>query len=80
MKLATDFRLQVLPVGVRGVEWQARQAPKCFNGGIRRIAQKVEEEGVEIALAAVVQGDEDLLGATDLVFHLIVALRARGCR
>jgi phosphoribosyl-ATP pyrophosphohydrolase/phosphoribosyl-AMP cyclohydrolase len=50
-----------------------------FDGGIRRIAQKVGEEGVEMALAAVVQGDEALLGeAADLVFHLTVALRARG--
>ncbi len=52
---------------------------KLFEGGIRRIAQKVGEEGVETALAAVVQGDEELLGeAADLVFHLTVALRARG--
>ena len=52
---------------------------KLFDGGIRRIAQKVGEEGVEAALAAVVQGDEELLGeAADLVFHLTVALRARG--
>lgn len=52
---------------------------RLFEGGIRRIAQKVGEEGVETALAAVVQGDEALLGeAADLVFHLTVALRARG--
>ncbi|WP_372487400.1 bifunctional phosphoribosyl-AMP cyclohydrolase/phosphoribosyl-ATP diphosphatase HisIE [Stenotrophomonas lacuserhaii] len=50
-----------------------------FDGGIRRIAQKVGEEGVETALAAVVQGDDELLGeASDLVFHLLVLLRARG--
>lgn len=50
-----------------------------FDGGIRRMAQKVGEEGVETALAAVAQGDEELLGeAADLVFHLTVALRARG--
>ncbi len=50
-----------------------------FDGGIRRIAQKVGEEGVETALAAVVQGDAELLGeAADLVFHLTVVLRARG--
>jgi len=50
-----------------------------FEGGIRRIAQKVGEEGVETALAAVAQGDEELLGeASDLVYHLLVLLRARG--
>jgi phosphoribosyl-AMP cyclohydrolase / phosphoribosyl-ATP pyrophosphohydrolase len=52
---------------------------KLFDGGIRRIAQKVGEEGVETALAAVAQGDDELIGeAADLVFHLMVALRARG--
>ena len=52
---------------------------KLFEGGMRRIAQKVGEEGVETALAAVVQDDAELLGeAADLVFHLAVALRARG--
>ena len=52
---------------------------KLFEGGMRRIAQKVGEEGVETALAAVMQNDAELLGeAADLVFHLTVALRARG--
>ncbi|MHB1271209.1 MAG: bifunctional phosphoribosyl-AMP cyclohydrolase/phosphoribosyl-ATP diphosphatase HisIE [Rhodanobacter sp.] len=52
---------------------------RLFDGGIRRIAQKVGEEGVETALAAVVQDDAELLGeAADLIFHLTVALRARG--
>ena len=50
-----------------------------FESGIRRIAQKVGEEGVETALAAVVQDDAALLGeAADLIFHLTVVLRARG--
>ena len=52
---------------------------RLFTGGIRRIAQKVGEEGVETALAAVVQEDEDLLGeSADLLYHLLVLLRARG--
>ncbi|MDQ3159719.1 MAG: bifunctional phosphoribosyl-AMP cyclohydrolase/phosphoribosyl-ATP diphosphatase HisIE [Pseudomonadota bacterium] len=50
-----------------------------FDAGIRRIAQKVGEEGVETALAAVVQDDAALLGeAADLLYHLLVLLRARG--
>ena len=50
-----------------------------FDEGIRRIAQKVGEEGVETALAAVVQDDTALLGeSADLIFHLTVLLRARG--
>jgi phosphoribosyl-ATP pyrophosphohydrolase/phosphoribosyl-AMP cyclohydrolase len=51
---------------------------RLFEGGIRRIAQKVGEEGVETALAAVAQDDAELLGeSADLIFHLIVLLRAR---
>ena len=50
-----------------------------FEGGVRRIAQKVGEEGVETALAATAQDDAELLGeAADLLFHLLVLLRARG--
>lgn len=52
---------------------------RLFDGGVRRIAQKVGEEGVETALAGVVQDDDALLGeSADLLFHLIVLLRARG--
>lgn len=52
---------------------------RLFADGIRAIAQKVGEEGVETALAAVAQDDAALLGeAADLVFHLAVLLRARG--
>ena len=52
---------------------------RLFTDGVRRIAQKVGEEGVETALAAVAQDDEALLGeSADLVYHLLVLLRARG--
>lgn len=52
---------------------------KLFESGVRRIAQKVGEEGVETALAAVAQGDADLLGeSADLIYHLTVLLHARG--
>lgn len=52
---------------------------RLFEAGTRRIAQKVGEEGVETALAGAGQDDAALLGeAADLVYHLIVLLRARG--
>jgi len=52
---------------------------RLLRAGVRRVAQKVGEEGVETALAAVVQDDEALLGeAADLAYHLLVLLRARG--
>lgn len=52
---------------------------QLFEAGVRRIAQKVGEEGVETALAAVAQDPSALVGeAADLLFHLTVLLRARG--
>lgn len=52
---------------------------KLVREGVKRIAQKVGEEGVETALAAVAGSDEDLRGeAADLLYHLIVLLRAKG--
>lgn len=52
---------------------------RLFDAGTRRIAQKVGEEGVEVALAGVAEDDAALLGeAADLAYHLLVLLRARG--
>lgn len=52
---------------------------RLFEAGVQRIAQKVGEEGVETALAAVAGDDAQLLGeAADLAYHLLVLLRARG--
>lgn len=49
--------------------------------GVKRIAQKVGEEGVETALAAVVGSDRELVGeASDLVYHLLVLLSSRRLR
>jgi len=52
---------------------------RLFAEGINRIAQKVGEEGVEIAIAAVTDTSKDLfLGeAADLIYHLLVLLRAK---
>lgn len=52
---------------------------RLFDAGVHRIAQKVGEEGVEVALAAVAQDEAALLGeSADLLYHLVVLLRARG--
>ncbi len=48
-----------------------------YNEGIKRIAQKVGEEGVETALAATVHDKEELKNeAADLLYHLTVLLQA----
>ncbi len=52
---------------------------KLFDQGIARMAQKVGEEGVEMALAAVAESDDKLVGeAADLVYHLTLLLQAKG--
>jgi phosphoribosyl-ATP pyrophosphohydrolase/phosphoribosyl-AMP cyclohydrolase len=52
---------------------------RLLEAGVHAIAQKVGEEGVETALAGVAQDDAALCGeAADLVYHLLVLLRARG--
>jgi len=49
-----------------------------LESGVRRIAQKVGEEGVETALAAVAGSDEEVLSeSADLLYHLLVLLRSR---
>ena len=47
----------------------------------KKPAQKVGEEGVEVAMAAVAEDDKALAGeAADLIFHLMVLLRSRGLK
>jgi len=54
---------------------------QLFESGIKRIAQKVGEEGVESALAGASGDEGELLEeAADLVFHLLVLLRARNIK
>lgn len=78
---ATAFLAQLDAV----IEQRTRQRPagsytaKLLAAGIPRVAQKVGEEAVETALAAVTDTDAALLDeASDLFYHLLVLLRARG--
>jgi len=51
---------------------------KLFADGPGRIAQKVGEEGVETALAAVTRDDDGLVSeCADLLFHLLLLLKSR---
>jgi phosphoribosyl-ATP pyrophosphohydrolase/phosphoribosyl-AMP cyclohydrolase len=51
---------------------------RLYRSGVRRIAQKLGEEGLEVALAACLEDDEALRGeCADLLYHLLVLLRAR---
>jgi phosphoribosyl-ATP pyrophosphohydrolase/phosphoribosyl-AMP cyclohydrolase len=52
---------------------------QLFEAGVKRIAQKVGEEGLETALAAVAGDREELANeAADLLYHLLVLLQASG--
>jgi len=51
---------------------------RLHAGGPKRIAQKVGEEGVEVALAGAADSDAALIGeSADLLYHLLVLLRSR---
>ena len=51
------------------------------ESGVVRVAQKVGEEGVEVALAAATASDADVVGeAADLIYHLLVLLMCRDLR
>lgn len=63
---------------------RARSAPdssytaRLLAEGRMRVAQKVGEEGVELALAAVDGSDDDVRNeSADLLYHLLVLLRSR---
>jgi phosphoribosyl-ATP pyrophosphohydrolase/phosphoribosyl-AMP cyclohydrolase len=52
---------------------------KLAASGTKRIAQKVGEEGVELALAASTGDREETINeAADLIYHIIVLLANRG--
>ncbi len=58
---------------------EASYTAKLLDKGIKRIAQKVGEEGVETALAGVGEANDKVVEeSADLLFHLLVLLRARG--
>jgi phosphoribosyl-AMP cyclohydrolase / phosphoribosyl-ATP pyrophosphohydrolase len=69
----------------RVIDQRATQKPEAsytarlLEKGIAKVAQKVGEEGVETALAGVAEDTDKVVEeAADLLFHLLVLLRARG--
>jgi phosphoribosyl-ATP pyrophosphohydrolase/phosphoribosyl-AMP cyclohydrolase len=52
---------------------------KLAAQGVLKVAQKVGEEGVELALAAAAQNDSRVTAeAADLIYHLVLLLAMRG--
>lgn len=51
---------------------------ELLNAGISRITQKVGEESIEVVIAAIQENDQAFCGeVADLLFHLLVLLRAK---
>jgi len=66
-----DERMRVRPAG----SYTARLAA----GGPKAVAQKVGEEGVELALAGVAGSEAEVVAeAADVLYHLLVLLQLRG--
>ncbi len=52
---------------------------QLMNAGVQRIAQKIGEEGVEVALAAMKKDRKEIISeAADLIYHVLVLLNHQG--
>ena len=62
-----------------GADPKTSHTAKLLKKGPKRIAKKVGEEAVEVAIAAVAEGKENVVSeSADLLFHLLVLWRALG--
>ena len=62
-----------------GGDPKASYVAKLLKKGPRRIAKKVGEEAVEVAIAAVGQGRKEVIDeSADLLFHLLLLWKATG--
>ena len=51
---------------------------RLYSQGAKRLAQKIGEEGVELALAGAAEGDDKVIAeAADLMFHVLLLLKSR---
>jgi len=59
----------------KGADPESSYTARLLNRGVKRCAQKVGEEGVEVALAATAGDREELTNeSADLLYHLLVVL------
>ena len=63
----------------KNVDADSSYTASLYQRGTKRIAQKVGEEGVEVALAAVANDNDELINeSADLLYHLLVLLQQQG--
>ncbi|MDV6317168.1 bifunctional phosphoribosyl-AMP cyclohydrolase/phosphoribosyl-ATP diphosphatase HisIE [Idiomarina sp. HP20-50] len=69
--------LDALIASRKGAEASESYTASLFAEGVKRAAQKVGEEGVEVALAAATEDKNELVNeSADLLYHLLVVLQA----
>jgi phosphoribosyl-ATP pyrophosphohydrolase/phosphoribosyl-AMP cyclohydrolase len=79
MSNAIEFieTLETIIAGRKSVSPDDSYTAQLFAGGAARIAQKLGEEGVELALASVQGNRADITSeAADLIYHLLVLLQS----
>ena len=70
--------LETLIEGRKTADPESSYTAQLLQGPLRRAAQKVGEEGVETALAAVAETEDKLVSeAADLFYHTLVLLAAK---
>lgn len=80
-KLALSFfaDLEKIVASRKGADPKSSYSASLYAQGTKRIAQKVGEEGVEVALAAMGKDRDELTNeSADLIYHLIVLLQNEG--
>jgi phosphoribosyl-ATP pyrophosphohydrolase len=73
--------LEQILAGRKDADPSSSYTASLYAKGTKRIAQKVGEEGVEVALAAMAKDREELINeSADLLYHLTVLLQNEGLK
>ena len=71
-------QLETLINARKSADPESSYTAKLLKGPLHKAAQKVGEEGVEAALAAIAETDDGLVyESADLIYHLMVLLAAK---
>lgn len=72
-------QLESLIAERKNADPESSYTASLYSRGTKRIAQKVGEEGVEVALAAATADKSELVcESADLIYHLLVLLQDQG--
>ena len=75
------YQLEQLLAERKSADPENSYTAKLYASGTKRIAQKVGEEGVEVALAAMAKDRNELINeSADLLYHLTVLLQNEGLK